>query len=46
MDHETMWVRLREEMNNLQEKGLQVITPAVVLGYMDFIEQIERTEEK
>ena len=42
MDHEKMWKRLRNEMENLQEKGLQVITPAVVLGYMDFIEQIAR----
>ncbi len=46
MDHEKMWKKLRDEMENLQEKGLQVITPAVVLGYMDFIEQLAVAEEK
>lgn len=44
IDHQKVWRRLREEIHNLIDKGIQQIPPVVVLGYMDFLEQIEETK--
>jgi len=45
MDYKAMWKRMRNEMKYLQDKDVGVLAPAVALGFMDFIEEIERQKE-
>ena len=45
MDYEKMWTRMRNEMEDLQHKDVGILA-LVSLGYMDFIEEIERTKER
>ncbi len=40
-DYKRMWVRLRNEMLCLNQDGVTRFHPVIVLGYMDFLEQIE-----
>ena len=44
MDYEAMWTRMRNEMKYLQDKDVGILA-LVSLGYMDFIEEIERIKE-
>ena len=44
IDYEKAWVNLKCEITDLQWKEVQQIPPAVVLAYMDFIEDIEQWE--
>lgn len=46
MDYEHMWDRLRYEMANLNLEKVTCFHPVIVLGYMDFLEQIERKKEE
>jgi len=38
--------KLRKEFEYLRSQGVSTIDPLIVLGYMDFIDQIEAAEER
>ena len=46
MDYEHMWKRLKNEMRCLNQDGVTCFHPVIVLGYMDFLEQIEQEKEE
>lgn len=46
IDYVHMWNRLRHEMQHLSQGGVTCFHPVIVLGYMDFLEQIEREKEE
>lgn len=45
-DYFDLWVRLKKEMQHIVEKEIGQISPYVVLGYMGFLEEIQRSENK
>ena len=46
MNYDHMWIRLKNEMLRLNQKGVTCFHPVIVLGYMDFLEQIEKEKEE
>ena len=46
IDYEKAWDRLRLEVNFLSGDDVKQIPPAVILAYMDFIEDILQWESK
>jgi len=46
IDYEKAWDRLRLEVNFLSGDDVKQIPPAVILAYMDFIEDILQRESK
>lgn len=46
MDYQAMWKRLIEEMDYLIIKEVRAIDPRIVLGYIGFLEEIERYKDE
>ena len=46
MNYETMWMRLLDELQNLRRQGVLHTDPAIIIGYMYFIQRIQQLEEK
>lgn len=46
MDYEHMWKRLKSEMQHLNRERVTSFHPVIVLGYMDFLEQMEPEREE
>lgn len=44
IDYEHMWKKLRWEMRHLSQAGVTCLHPVIILGYMDFLEQIEQAK--
>lgn len=46
VDYFNLWIQLKKEMSNIIEKQINQIPPYVVLGYMKFLEEIQRNNRK
>lgn len=46
LDYQIMWDKLRLDMEDLMQKNIDIFHPAVILGYMNFIEQIEEAKKR
>lgn len=46
LDYKTMWDKLGADMEHLMRMNVTIFHPAIVLGYMGFIQQIEEAKKR